>query len=204
MHPPYLDTTGIRILSTPPVSGLENAAKAVEYKPTPVPTAARLSIPYHPPDRRVLELNAPPRFSGPIHARSYGSPVIDSISNPVTQLDGVLRKELKENILNTVDKFLYSLLPHKRLPFPVDQDLLSKLSVTFGTNTPIWNDHRSCFGQPPLIHLGEAAVCGWLNHIGRSMGLVYGRQCKRLWWSGFCEVPMEAKVEDLIYFQLHP
>ena len=39
------------------------------------------------------------------------------------------------------------------------------------------------------MDFGEAAVCEWLNNVGMTMGLVYGRQCERLWWSGRCRVP---------------
>jgi hypothetical protein len=75
------------------------------------------------------------------------------------------------------------------LPFPIDVDLLSKLSVPIGANPPIWNERKSCFFQPPT-HFGETAICKWLNNIGTTIGLVYGRPCERLWWSGCCGSPL--------------
>ncbi len=104
------------------------------------------------------------------------------------QLNDVLGKELTGNTLDTNCDFLKNLFPHERLPFPVDQELLRKLSTAVYTNTPIWNGLGSCFHQP---HFGEAAVCEWLNNTGKTMGLVYGRQCERLWWSGRC-MPLVA------------
>jgi len=71
------------------------------------------------------------------------------------------------------------------LPFPININLLNKLSVPVGANPPIWNKRKSCFCQPPT-HFGETAICQWLNNIGTTMGLVYGRPCERLWWSGYC------------------
>jgi hypothetical protein len=84
---------------------------------------------------------------------------------------------------------------------PVDEGLLRKLSTPMGTNPPIWNELKSCFRQPP-IDFGEAAVCKWLNNIGMTMGLIYGRQCDRLWWSGRCRMPLVSssvhRAPDLI------
>ena len=108
------------------------------------------------------------------------------LSTPAALFDAAaVRTELARNTLNTTSNFLERLLPDERLPFPVNEDLLRKLS---GTNAPIWNEHKSCFRQPPM-YFGEAAVCEWLNNVGAAMGLVYGRQCKRLWWCGDCRVP---------------
>jgi hypothetical protein len=109
--------------------------------------------------------------------------------------------------LNTDSKFLEQLLPRERLPFPVNEDLLGKLSAPIGSNAPIWNWLRSCFRQPPM-NFGQAAICDWLNSIGTTMGLVYGRQCERLWWpgSGNCEVPLVGpstqRKQDLFLLDL--
>jgi hypothetical protein len=89
------------------------------------------------------------------------------------------------DVLNTNRNLLEQLLPRERLPFPVDEDLLRKLSAPIGTNQPIWNEVRSSFSQPPR-DFGGVGVCEWLNNIGATMGLAFGRQCKRLWWSGSC------------------
>ncbi len=101
----------------------------------------------------------------------------------ISRLNDAFRKELDENTLNTTTNFLDRLLPPERLPFPVDEDLLRRLSASIGARAPIWNDAKSCFRQPPM-DFGEAAVCEWLNNIGATMGSVYGRQCKRVWWTG--------------------
>ncbi len=105
------------------------------------------------------------------------------------QLDHALGKELTEHIVNVNSNFLEKLLPRERLPFPVNEELLMKLSTAFCANEPIWNGLRGCFHRPPM-DFGEAAVGEWLNRIGVAMGLVYGRQCERLWWSGRCRVPI--------------
>jgi hypothetical protein len=106
------------------------------------------------------------------------------------QLDHALGKELTENIVNVNSNFLEKLLPRERLPFPVNEKLLMKLSTAFCANEPIWNGLRGRFHRPPMVDFGEAAVGEWLNRIGVAMGLVYGRQCERLWWSGRCRVPI--------------
>ena len=110
-------------------------------------------------------------------------------SIPVAQLNDALRKELAGNTFISHSNLLERLLPRERLPFPVDEDLLRKLSVPIGTHPPIWNDLESSFCLPPT-DFGEAAVCDWLNNIGTTMGLVFSRQCKRLWWSGSCGEPL--------------
>jgi len=108
------------------------------------------------------------------------------------QLDHALGKELTENIVNTNGNFLEKLLPRERLPFPVNEELLLVLSTTICANEPIWNGLRESFHRPPMVDFGEAAVCEWLNSISVAMGLVYGRQCERLWWSGRCRVLIVA------------
>jgi len=110
-------------------------------------------------------------------------------SVPVAQLNDALRKELAGNTLNSHSNLLERLLPRERLPFPVDEDLLRRLSAPIGTHPPIWDELESSFCQPPT-DFGEAAVCDWLNNIGTTMGLVLGRQCERLWWSGNCGEPL--------------
>ena len=110
-------------------------------------------------------------------------------SVPVAQLNDALRKELAGNTLNSHSNLLERLLPRERLPFPVDEDLLRRLSAPIGTHPPIWDELESRFCQPPT-DFGEAAVCDWLNNIGTTMGLVLGRQCERLWWSGNCGEPL--------------
>jgi len=112
-------------------------------------------------------------------------------SIPIAQLNAALRKELAGNTFNSHSNLLEQLLPHERLPFPVDEDLLKKLSAPIGTHPPIWNELESSFCQlQPPMDFGEAAVCNWLNNIGKTMGLVFGRQCERLWWSGSCGEPL--------------
>jgi len=108
------------------------------------------------------------------------------------QLNDALGKELTQNMLHTNGNFLEKLFPLEQLPFPVNEELLTKLSTAKGANAPIWNGPKKCFHQPPNIAFGEAAVCGWLNNIGMAMGLVYGLQHERLWWSGRCKVPLVA------------
>jgi len=137
----------------------------------------------------------PTKYAGP--SRSYLSPG----GVPAAQFNDALSKELAGNTFNANSDFLEQLLPRERLPFPVDEGLLRKLSTPMGTNPPIWNELKNCFRQPP-IDFGEAAVCKWLNNIGTTMGLIYGRQCDRLWWSGRCRMPLVSssvhRAPDLI------
>ena len=123
--------------------------------------------------------------------RAYRTQMASNVSISA-QLNDALGRELNENILHTNSNFLEKLLPRERLPFPIDEELLRKLSTANGANEPVWNGLRSCFHQPPKVDFGEAAVCEWLNNIGMTMGLVNGRQCERLWWSGRCRVPLVA------------
>jgi len=110
-----------------------------------------------------------------------------------------LEKGMVGNTLNTTSKFLERLLPHEKLPFPVNEDLLRRLSTPIGSIAPIWNELRSCFmfRQPPIT-IGRAAFCYWLNTIGSAMGLVYGRKRERLWWNGKCEGPPVGPIQDHI------
>jgi hypothetical protein len=118
-------------------------------------------------------------------------PLPESIQVTVARLNDALRKELDGNTLNTNSNFLEQLLPPENLPFPVDEDLLRKLSASIDATAPIWNDVKSCFHQPPM-DFGEVAVCEWLNNIGATMGSVYGRQCRRVWWTGYCGKPLQV------------
>jgi hypothetical protein len=137
----------------------------------------------------------PTKYAGP--SGSYLSPA----GVPTAQFNDALSKELAGNTFNVNSDFLEQLLPCERLLFPVDEGLLRKLSTPMGTNPPIWNELKSCFHQPP-IDFGEAAVCKWLNNIGTTMGLIYGHQCDRLWWSGRCRMPLVSssvhQAPDLI------
>ena len=175
-----------------PVTG---SGEEIEYIPSPTsfPLAPRLSA----AAAHLSDNPSVPKFNAAHSShRESRSPIsrIDSVtSNEVSipaHLNDALGKELTENTLYTNGNFLQKLLPHERLPFPVNEELLGKLSTAVGANVPIWNGLRSCFHQPPMIDFGEAAVCEWLNNIGMTMGLVYGRQCERLWWSGHCRVPL--------------
>ena len=165
-----------------PVRGPE---EEIEYIPLPTSSslaprlsaaAAHLSNPYPADNRPIPKFNAT-HFSH--HGSRLSISQIELVSsNGVSipaQLNDALGKELTGNTLHTNCNFLKKLLPHERLPFPVDEELLRKLSTAVGANTPIWNGLRSCFHQP---HFGEAAVCEWLNNTGKTMGLVYGRQCE--------------------------
>ena len=190
-----------------PGTGSEEDIECIPL-PTPSPmvsrlsTAAHLSNPYlcdNPSDRRFPNFNAP-HSSQP--TRPYESPSSTSKiplesaspngSSIPAQLDDALGKELTENMIHTNGSFLGKLFPRERLPFPVNEELLRKLSMAIGTNAPIWNGSKGCFHRPPMIDFGEAAVCEWLNNIGVAMGVVYGLQHERLWWSGRCRVPLVA------------
>jgi hypothetical protein len=119
---------------------------------------------------------------------------------PTAQLNNALRKHLAGNTLDTNTSFIEHLLPHERLPFPVNQDTLRKLSASTGRDKPIWNEARCCFSQLPK-DFGERAICDWLNSVGTTLGSIYGRQCDRLWWSGSCGTPLTSSTQrtpDLI------
>jgi hypothetical protein len=115
-------------------------------------------------------------------------------------VNNALRKHLAGNTLDTNTSFIEQLLPHERLPFPINQDTLRKLSASTGRDKPIWNEARCCFSQLPK-DFGEGAICDWLNSIGTTLGSTYGRQCERLWWSGSCGTPLTPSTQrtpDLI------
>jgi len=160
-------------------------------------TACCPNINYPEPPGRIPKPKAT-HFSIPKPECGSPSPIIPRIdlksvlpgwSIPVAQLSDALRKELAGNTLTSHSNLLERLLPRERLPFPVDEDLLKRLSAPIGTHPPIWDELESSFCQPPT-DFGEAAVCIWLNNIGTTMGLVLGRQCERLWWSGNCGEPL--------------
>jgi len=148
---------------------------------------ARHPNPNHPPGLRIPKYNAT-SYSSSITSRTDSVPSPEE-PIPTDRPNYALRKERVGNALNlnTNSNFLEQLLPRERLPFPVNEDLLRKLSASIGSKAPIWNALRSCFRYPPM-NFGQAAICDWLNSIGTTMGLVYGRQCERLWWSGNFEV----------------
>jgi hypothetical protein len=168
---------------------LERFAREKEHMPSIVLTAHRPSTTAaaarrgnHVPKPKCADFSTGIRSSLRPHINSIAT---EPIQVNVARLNDALRKELAGNTLNTNDDFLKQLLPDERLPFPVDEDLLRKLSASIGTSAPIWNDVKSCFHQPPM-DFGESAVCEWLNNIGATMGSVYSRQCERVWWTGYC------------------
>ena len=204
------------IASDPPLSStqsgddLERIQNAVEGISLPIPdsliiphlfiTARSPKVKYPGPESPGLRVPKPngAHFYIPQPAGRSSSPMIipciDSVplpsrSIPVAQLNDSLNKELTGNTLNTNSNLLERLMPRERLPFPIDEDLLRRLSSPIGTHPPIWNELSGSFCQPPR-DFGEAAVCEWLNNIGTTMGLVFGRQCERLWWSGSCGGPL--------------
>jgi len=160
------------------------------------PVTGHLSNQYRADNPPVPKFNAAlPAHSSRHESRLSISQIESASSHGVSipaQLNEALGKELTENTSQTNSSFLEKLLPCERLPFPVNEELLRKLSTAIGANAPIWNGPRGCFHRPPMIDFGEAALCKWLNHIGMTMGLVYGRQCERLWWSGRCRAPLVA------------
>jgi len=169
--------------SSVPLSGLATACgpkpnhPEAPGLPVPTPNATHFSIP-----KPASESSSPITScieSVPLPGRSI----------PVGQLNDALSKELAGNTFNSHSNLLERLLPRERLPFPVDEDLLRKLSAPIGTHPPIWDELESSFCQLPM-DFGEAAVCAWLNNIGTTMGFVFGRQCERLWWSGSCGEPL--------------
>jgi len=172
-------------------------ATIVEYRPTPasLPVMAESDVRPYDYGPQLPKPNAGHfKLSTPKYPESYtGSAPPSSISihlrGEAIQSDDTLRKHLTGNTLNTHNDFLKQLLPREMLPFPININLLNKLSVPVGANPPIWNERKSCFCQPPT-HFGETAICQWLNNIGTTMGLVYGRPCERLWWSGYCGSPL--------------
>ena len=129
------------------------------------------------------------KLSTPKYPEFYGGSLPPSsksipLHGEAIQLDDTLRKHSTGNTLNTHQDFLEQLLPPEMLPFPINVNLLNNLSVPIGTNPPIWNERNSRFCQPPK-YFGETAICQWLNNIGTTMGLVYGRPCERLWWQAW-------------------
>jgi len=189
-------------LVPPPIPNLAVPATGSEY--TPSPTSSLLVPRFSAAAPAHLSNHNPPvpRFNA-AHSSHHESRLsisqinLKSVSpNIPAQLSDALGKELTENTLFTTGKFLERLFPPERLPFPVNEELLRKLSTANGTNVPIWNDFRGCFQRPPMIEFGEAAVCQWLNTIGTTMGLVYGRQCERLWWSGRCTPLVSSSIQQ--------
>jgi len=175
-----------------------------EYIPSPTSStlaprlsaaAAHFSNPYPSDNRPIPKSNA--AHSSHHGLRLVSISQIESVSanglSIPAQLNDALGKELIENTHHTDCNILKILLPDERLPFPINEELLTKLSTAVGANTPIWNGLRSCFHHPPF---GEAAVCEWLNNTGKTMGLVYGRRCERLWWSGRCSVPLVTSTQQ--------
>ena len=169
-----------------------NTIEEMECMPSPTPVQAAGSTAAHCPNPNPPRSPKPDAFFDsefPLSRQAKANHMSD-FSIPTDQLNiAALRKELARNTLNTNSNFLEHLLPHGRLPFPVNEDLLRKLSAPIGTNAPVWNERKSCFRQPPM-DFGEAAVCEWLNDIGTTLGLVYGRRCERLWWCGDCRMPL--------------
>jgi hypothetical protein len=142
--------------------------------------ARRPKLNQHEPGSQVPKSNATHFSTGGSSSFNINSAPSPTQSIPIVQLS---------DVLNVNRNLLEQLLPRERLPFPVDEDLLRKLSAPISTNQPIWNELRSSFSQPPR-DFGEVAVCEWLNNIGATMGLAFGRQCEQLWWSGSCGGPL--------------
>ena len=187
------------------IGGNERMVSSSRHFPVVVPaTAGHCGRPNVNSPSPGLQVPKPqPLHFSTVVGSSIISPVqVDSIplSWQSILLSDALKRELIENTLNTSIKFLDELLPCERLPFPVDTNLLRKLSAPVGTKAAIWNFARNCFRQPPTDFgdFGEDAVCNWLNDIGAAMGRIYGRQCRRLWWSGNCGMPLPKRALILL------
>jgi len=160
--------------------------------PLPTPLLASTAAWY--PNPSHLQVPKPDAAFFNSQSKSHSSPLAHCMDYAPLSIsaarlnNATLRDQLVRNTLNTDSDFLRQLLPPDKLPFPVNKDLLTRLSTPISTNAPIWNERKSCFRQP-LQDFGEATVCKWLNNIGATMGLVYGRQCERLWWCGDCRIP---------------
>jgi hypothetical protein len=97
-------------------SGEERALNMAEEIERMRVTAAGTRLPY-----RAAEPNA----AHPQYAASGSSRI-----SCVAQLNNPLRKHLAGNTLDTNTSFIDQLLPHERLPFPVNQDTLRRLSAS--------------------------------------------------------------------------
>jgi hypothetical protein len=112
-------------------------------------------------------------------------------STPGTELNDGLRQELKNHIINTDVNFITSyLFPPSRSPFPVDDNLFTKLSTSYTSNgeqkPAIWNCRDYQPQRFPLKYT-ESAIASWLNEIGEALAHFTGCKLRRLWSHRNCD-----------------
>jgi hypothetical protein len=113
-------------------------------------------------------------------------------NTPGPELNAGLRQELDGHIINTDTNFITSFLfPASRSPFPIDDALFTKISMSYltdeGKTIPaIWN----CFQYKPRrfpASYTEIAVSQWLNEIGMALQHSTGSKLRRLWSQRNCD-----------------
>jgi len=111
---------------------------------------------------------------------------------PGTELNNCLRQELQKHIINTDTNFITSyLFPPSRSPFPIDDELLTKISTSYVTSEgelrhPIWNCHLYRPRQFPSQYT-ETAIANWLNEIGDALAHFTGSKLRRVWSHRNCD-----------------
>lgn len=118
-------------------------------------------------------------------------------STPGPQLNAGLRQELDGHIINTDTNFITSFLfPASRLPFPIDDDLFTKIStshvISEGKTIPaIWNNIHYQPRRFPT-KFSEMAVSQWLNGIGEALAHSTGSKLRRVWSQRNCDKPPDG------------
>jgi Fungal protein kinase len=135
-------------------------------------------------------------FSTSFISRMY-STQLPGHTTPGPQLNAGLRQELDGHIINTDTDFITSFLfPASRLPFPIDDDLFTKIStshvISEGKTIPaVWN---SVHYQPRRFptKFSETAVSQWLNGIGEALAHSTGSKLRRVWSQRNCDKPPDG------------
>jgi Fungal protein kinase len=104
---------------------------------------------------------------------------------PSTILGSVLAKELKNDTVTASDTFIVRLFPKERAPLLIDYNFNSPLLKALAKKN-YWNIKAQVFEG---MSFTESGMGDWLNEIGKTMGEVYNRPLKRLWWDGTHNLP---------------
>jgi Fungal protein kinase len=125
----------------------------------------------------------------------YSAQQLPGHHTPGTELNAGLQKELKAHVVDTDTNFIAYFFPSTRLPFPIDDALLAKLSTSHTTDAgkipAIWSTTlNSQRGLPQVCT--EQSITDWLNNIGKAMAHASGHAIRRVWSHRNCNKPPDG------------
>jgi hypothetical protein len=93
------------------------------------------------------------------------------------QINALLRKELRNRVIDTTTDFILQIFPEKRLPFIIDDKFYKVLSqapcnIHGNICPPLWNQQNRTLRKPASF--SESDLADWLNLLSKVMGEARG------------------------------